>query len=286
MSSRGEELFNAAKQLHEKKSFFGKTKNLQAASDKYTQSGNAFKNERNFKRAGEAHLLSAKIHLELDELIAAASSATESAKCFSKSPDTYDQAIEAYNLASSVYDKQKNISMVSDINSEIATLLFSQGKVDDALRHWSDSIRLDKETLNTPKAARHLEDVADIISDKGRYLEAADLYIEASSLRFKDSLTQSSAGPLFAKAILCILDTGDTIGARAKLERYLDENPAFRLHQMYKFVDELIDKIEDKNIEEFDDFIEKFRLCTVVDNWTNNRILDMRRYADDDEVLL
>ncbi|KAH0791752.1 vesicular-fusion protein SEC17 [Histomonas meleagridis] len=286
MTSRGEELFKAAKHLQEKKSLFGKTKNLQEASDRYTQSANAFKNERNFKRAGEAHLISAKVHQELKEFSASASSAMEAAKCFTKSPDTYDQAVEAYKLAISVYQEKKNDTMVADIKSEMASLLFKQQKVDEAINLWNEAINIYKETYNEPKAARHLEEIADIISDTGRYSEAADLYIEASKLRFKEALTQTSAGPLFAKAILCILDTGDTIGARVKLEDYLQENPAFRMHHMYKFVDELIDKIEGQNIEEFDDFIEKYKQCTIVDNWTNNRILDMRRYADSEEGIL
>lgn len=286
-SSRGEELFQAAEKLKKKKTLFKKRQCSEETADKYRQSANAFKGERNFVRSGEAHMIAARLYLELGETRTAASEAVEAGACFSKQESTYEKAIEAYKFAGDVQRDLKKPEMAADGMCLSADLLFKLEKDDEAIDLLKEAIKVYQNNNNEPKAARHLEEIGEILADKLKYLEAADLFAQAAELRFKNSLTQSGAGMIFAKSILCILDTGDVIGARAKLNDYLKNvNPGFRVHFDCKFLLELMDKIEERDIEKFDEFIEKHKQSAVVDQWTNNRLLDLRRYADEEIELL
>lgn len=284
-SSRGEALFREAEKLKNKKSIFKKRQSREETADKYRQSANAFKCERNFPRAGEVHMIAAEVYLELGENRTAASEAVEAGACFAKQESTYEEAVRAYKFAGEVQiEKLNKAEMAADGMCLSADLMFKLEKNDEAILMLKKAIEIYKKNNNEPKAARHLDEIGSILADKLRYLEAAEIFTQAAELRFKNSLTQTSAGPIFGKAILCVLDSGDIIGARAKLMKYVnDVNPAFRLHFDCKFLIELMDKIEARDIAEFDEFIEHHKQCAVVDQWTNNRLLDLRRYADESE---
>jgi hypothetical protein len=124
-----------------------------------------------------------------------------------------------------------------------------------------------------------LEAGADLLAEKGEF-------VGSSAVRLSNSFMQGSSGILIFKAILVQLQTNDLIGAKDQLEKYLQKNPVFRMNSQCKFLFELIEKIEQHDIEGFDQLVDTYKLRNVVDSWLSNRLIDLRKYADVDGALL
>jgi tetratricopeptide (TPR) repeat protein len=168
----------------------------------------------------------------------------------------------------------------ADLLTSLAKVLVEENNVDGAVQALQEASTLFKEARADSRAATVLESAAEILAEKGEYVESAKFLREVAQIRLGNQLTQTGSGTIFFKAMLVQLQTNDIVGARAELETYLGQNPTFRQSPYYRFLTEIMKKIEQGDIEGFDDAVDLFRKQNPVDQWLSNRLIDLRKYAD------
>ena len=282
MSSHSEQIEQEAKKIASKKSFHGKIKKPGKAADKFKQAGNSYKVDRNFKKAGECHMTSYNLYLQSKEKACAADEALEAAKCFRIDNTLTDEAVNAYKEAASVYLTMNNRGQnAGQCYEDAADLLIERSLRDEALEMYQISLdTFIKAETNEVHISRLLDRYGDQLTEAGKYREAVDAYDKAITMKLKDRLTQGTAVLIFFKKVLAYLQLDDTIGASKMIKEFLVTCPTYKLNDDYQFLLKLIDAIEQKDINQYDDLIKEYRRTNIVDDWTSNRFLDMRQYAD------
>lgn len=282
-SERANKLAQQALKLAHKKNIMGKHKHLDEAADLYTQAGNAYKIDHNWKEAGNCHMESAKILSDLNEKTEASSQAVEAAKCYSRLRECVDNAVTSYKFAADIYkEKQRKMFDAGQCLVEAANLLINSDLVQESMPLVQQAIQYFKQgTGNEPQIARCLERCADVLVEDREYKQAIEMYEQVITIRLKDQLTQSCASSVFFKLMLTYLQNGDTVGARQKIEEFMKRQPTFKNHQFYKFLNKIIEAFEERSIPQFDDCYEEFFRTNDPDPWIKNRFLDMRHFADD-----
>ncbi|KAK8898739.1 hypothetical protein M9Y10_001031 [Tritrichomonas musculus] len=285
MSQRGDKLFAEAKKLAEKKTF-GKHKHLDEAADRYTEAGNSYKVDHCWERAGMCHMEAANILVKQKNPFDGAREAIEAGKCYSKDDKCVDQAVNSYKFAFDQYkEHDKKAFYAGQCLVDAGNLLMNSDRIDEGVPLVLEATKyFDKGTGNDPQVARCLEQVADVLVEGRKYDEAIKLYEKVITLRLKDSLTQGSSPYTFLKLMLTYLQNGDTIGGRKKVEVFLGQYPPFRNHQFNTFLGKLMTCLENRSINDFDDLYTQFDSTNILDNWTKNRLLDMRHLADEGNI--
>lgn len=284
-SPRGDKLFKEAQKLAEKKTL-GKHKHLDEAADRFQEAGNSYKVDHCWERAGMSHMEAAKILTKQKSPYDAAREAIEAAKCYSKDDKCVDNAVSSYNYAVEQYkDHEKKAFYAGQCLVDAGNLLLQADRVDEGVPLVLEAVKyFDKGTGNDPQVARCLDQVADVLVEGRKYDEAIKLYEKVIDLRLKDSLTQGSSPYAFLKLMLTYLQNGDTIGGRQKLDWFIGKYPSFKTHQFNKFLTKLMQTLDDRSINDFDDLYNQFDSTNILDNWTKNRLLDMRHLADEENI--
>lgn len=284
-SSRGDKLYKEAKKLAEKKTL-GKHKHLDEAADRFTEAGNSYKVDHCWDQAGMSHMEAANLFVKLKTPFDGARSAIEAAKCYSKDERCVDKAISAYKFAVDQYkDHDKKAFYAGQCLVDAGNLLMQADRIDEGVPLVLQAVEFfDKGTGNDPQIARCLDQVADVLVEGRKYDEAIKLYEKVINLRLKDSLTQGSSPYAFLKLMLTYLQSGDTIGGRQKVDWFIGKYPVFKSHQFNTFLSKLMQCLDDRSINEFDDVYNEFDSTNILDNWTKNRLLDMRHLADESNI--
>jgi tetratricopeptide (TPR) repeat protein len=284
-TGRGRTLLAEVEALERKHPFFGKRGHQEQTVDKMTQCANAFRAERDFAHAGELYLRASRLYQELEDITAAIKTATDSAHMYAKEPSLRAETITAYNFAIELLNSKKKLIDAGDLLAELSKVFAEDNRLDEAVQALQPASDLFKEGNAASKAATVLESVADLLSEKGEAIAAAKFYREVAEIRLANQLTQGSSGPVFFKATILQLQLNDIVGAKAEIEKYLKANPTFRTNQFYKFLDLLISKMEDHDVDGFDEGVAEFKRYNSVDAWLARRLDEIRRYADDDQSL-
>ena len=216
----------------------------------------------------------------------AARAAIEAAKCYAKDDMCVDNAVNSYKFAVDQYkEHEKKAFYAGQCLVDAGNLLMKADRVDEGVPLVLQAVEFfDKGTGNDPQVATCLDQVADVLVEGRKYEEAIKLYEKVINIRLKDSLTQGSSPYTFLKLMLTYLQNGDTIGGRQKIDWFIGKYPVFKNHQFNKFLNTLMKSLEDRSIEEFDDAYNKFDSTNILDNWTKNRLLDMRHLADESNI--
>ena len=285
MSSRGDQLSQEAETLLKKKPFFGKDKHNIHVADKFKQAGNAYKTDRVWKRAGECHDHSGQIYSQNKEEKSGIDEYIEAAKCYEKDPECYKQAVSSYKNAASLLSKNEARAFeAGNCLADAGQVLLKANKIDDGLNLLEDAAKTLKNAKESnANVAKIYEQIADMLSDKGQYMKAVDFYQNVIQIRLGNSLTQGSAGIVFFKAALTYLQLNDIPGMKKKLDDFLKQNPAYRNDFHYKFLVELVEKIDQRDGAGFEEAVTRFGRQSTVDHWTQSRLDGLRQFVQTDE---
>ncbi|OHT04843.1 alpha-soluble NSF attachment protein [Tritrichomonas foetus] len=287
MSTRGDQLAADAEKLALKKPLFGKTKAQQQASDKYVQAGNAYKIDHCWKRAGECHMKATEILIHIKENNTASEQAIEAAKCFAKDPEAVNETVDAYQQASKLLlENERKTFDAGQALVEAGNVLISADRADEGIAILEKAVGIFKKTSDSSaNIAKNYEKLGDILTEKKQYLKAVEFYQNVVDIRLGNAITQGAATMVFFKAVLAYLQLNDIVGARKMLDEHLQKNPVYRNDFHYKFLVNVIQKMDDHDQEGFDEVTSTFgRQCTV-DAWTRARLDGMRAFVGGDEAV-
>ena len=80
------------------------------------------------------------------------------------------------------------------------------------------------------------------------------------------------------------LCTGDVVIARAAVERYEDQHPAFEGSRENLLIKRLIDATEENDLVAFDAAVKQYEKITKMTEWTEAHVKTIRKALQDDEV--
>jgi tetratricopeptide (TPR) repeat protein len=278
--SRGKLLRAEVKALQKKKFILSKQSHDRKIAETMTQCANAFRGERNFVAAGKMYMRAARLYQELNDFPSATRNATDSANMFAKDPTQHTQTMDSLHFAIDIFKSRDKSMEAADLLTSLAKILVEEDSLKGAIESLQEANALFKEARADSRAATVLESVAEILAEKCEYVESARFLREVAQIRLGNQLTQTGSGAIFFKAILVQLETNDVVGARTELDLYLGLNPTFRQSHYYRFLTDILKKIEQRDIEGFDDAVDLFRRQNPVDQWVSNRLIDLRKYAD------
>ena len=108
------------------------------------------------------------------------------------------------------------------------------------------------------------------------------LYVYLGVLRVK-TLNSPSHSPAFQSALLHLC-TGDIVIARAAVERYEDQHPAFGGCRENVLIKRLIDATEENDLVAFDSAVKNYEKITKMTAWTQTHVKTARKLLQDEEL--
>merc|ERR1712168_1242974 len=100
-----------------------------------------------------------------------------------------------------------------------------------------------EEGVRNGSAAKCLLKTADYVALEGEYRRAIEIYEQIGMSRADHHLLKWGAKDIYFKSALLHLCTGDVVIARAAVERYEDQHPAFEGSRENVFVKRLVDAL-------------------------------------------
>lgn len=290
--SRSDQLKAEGEALLQKKSFFGKNKNILQAADKFKQAGNSYKIDRNWAQAGECHMKSAQLLLQHKETPAAIDEAIEAGRCFEKDPTLVDKTVEAYKFASTqLKENPRKQYDAGECLISAGNALLTTNRVDEGMELLEQAIAIFQDTSDSSASvAKNFERLGDLLTEKKQYNKAVEFYQKVVDIRLSNQVTQGSAPGVFFKAMLAYLQLNDIIGARKMLDEFIRKNPVFRNDFHNKFLQDLLNNLDAHDAKGFNDTVSTFQRQKSVDKWTKDRIEGLRQFVgeagEDDEGIL
>ena len=280
--SRSDQLKQEGEALLQKKSFFGKNKNIAQAADKFKQAGNSYKIDRNWAQAGECHMKAAQLFLQLKETPTAIDEAIEGGKCFEKDSNAVDQTVNAYKFAATqLRENPRKQYEAGECLISAGDILLGANRIDEGMALLTQATDIFKDSPDSSASvAKNYERLGDLLTEKKQYQQAVNFYQQVVDIRLGNAVTQGSAAGVFFKAILAYLQLNDIIGARKMLDEFVRKNPVFRNDFHKAFLDKLLKNLDAHDENGFNDTVATFSRQKSVDKWTKDRIEGLRKFVD------
>jgi len=141
-----------------------------------------------------------------------------------------------------------------------------------------------EEGVRNGSAAKCLLKTADYVAMEGEYRRAIDIYEQIGMSRADHHLLKWGAKDIYFKSSLMHLCTGDVVIARAAVERYEDQHPAFEGSRENVFVKRLVDALEENDLVAFDAAVKQFEKITEMNPWTKAHVKTIRKILQDEEL--
>ena len=133
------------------------------------------------------------------------------------------------------------------------------------------------------------EELALILAEQDDTLErAAGIFCEIAEMALQKNITKFHAKGFFQKQVLCLLATGDTVGASEALENAAMQDPRFLQGREGALVQKIVDLCrEDGPVEPFQATLSAYNDITAFSNWEAGILIKIKRkYWKDVEVAL
>ncbi|KZT29482.1 vesicular-fusion protein SEC17 [Neolentinus lepideus HHB14362 ss-1] len=251
------------------------------AGDLYQQAANAFKIDKLFKEAGDAHAREAECREHCKEGSEAANAWWNAAKAYKRvNPEL---AIQALSQTITHLTKGGRFRQAADREKEIAQIYLQE--LND-LRRACDSFERAGEWYQqedaTATANACLKDAADLHADLEEYPAAITRYEQVADHSLTSQLTRFSVKEYWLRASLCALAMGDSISAKRNMTRYGQLDTTFTSTREARFINALIEAMDAGDEEAFTAAVVDFDQVMRLDNWKTGILLKIKRKLQDE----
>lgn len=264
--------------------FSSSSTKYEEAGDLYQQAANAFKIEKLFKEAGDAHAREAECREKSSEENEAANAWWNAAKMYKRTDPTL--AIQALTQTITHLTKAGRFRQAADREKEIGQIYLQE--LND-LRKACESFEragewYTQEDANATANACY-KDAADLLAELEDYPRAIQLYEQVANGSLSSALTKYSVKEYWLRSSLCALAMNDTVTAKRNMGKYSSLDTTFTSTREAKFINILTDAIEAGDIETFTGAVFEFDQVTKLDNWKTNILLKIKRGIQDEPGL-
>ncbi|PSS37679.1 hypothetical protein EW026_g941 [Hermanssonia centrifuga] len=264
--------------------FSSSSTKFEEAGDLYQQAANAFKIDKLFREAGDAHAREAECREKCQESNEAAQAWWNAAKAYKRGHP--DLAIQALSQTITHLTKGGRFRQAADREKEIGQIYLQE--LND-LRKACESYERAAEWYSQEDAQATAnacyKDAADLHADLEQYPQAIARYEQVANGSLSSPLTKYSVKEYWLRASLCALAMGDTVTAKRNLTKYSSLDTTFSSTREAKFVNILIDAIEGGDQEMFTGAVYEFDQVIKLDNWKTNILLKIKRGIDEEPSL-
>ncbi|EMD42112.1 vesicular-fusion protein SEC17 [Gelatoporia subvermispora B] len=264
--------------------FSSSSTKYEEAGDLYQQAANAFKIDKLFREAGDAHAREAECREKSNETNEAANAWWNAAKAYKRGHP--ELAIQALTHTITHLTKGGRFRQAADREKEIGQIYLQEL---NHLRKACESFERAAEWYSQEDAQATangcFKDAADLHAELEDYPQAIALYEQVANGSLNSALTKYSVKEYWLRSSLCALAMGDTITAKRNLGKYSALDTTFTSTREAKFVNILIEAIEAGDLEKFTAAVFEFDQITKLDNWKTNILLKVKRSIQEEPGL-
>jgi alpha-soluble NSF attachment protein len=255
------------------------------AGDLFQQAANAFKIDKLFKEAGDAHAREAECRENCKEVNDAANAWWNAAKAYKRGYP--DLAIAALTHTVTFLTQAGRFRQAADREKEIAQI-YIQEKQDLAkgCESYERAAEWYAQEDATATANACYKDAADLHAELENYRAAIARYDQVATASMGSNLTRYSVKEYWLRAGLCALAMGDSVGCRRNITRYSSQDTAFPSTRECKFLGILTDAIEANDHAAFTSAIVEYDQVMKLDNWKTAILLKIKRSITEEPSML
>ncbi|KAI6129195.1 soluble NSF attachment protein [Pisolithus croceorrhizus] len=258
---------------------------FEEAGDLYQQAANTFKLEKQFREAGDAYAREAECREKCKEINEAANAWWNAAKAYKRGHP--DLAVQALGQTVTHLTSSGRFRQAADREKEIAQIY--QHELHD-LRRACDSYERAADWYAqedaTATANACYKDAADLHAELEEYPQAIQRYEQVADQSLTSALTKYSVKEYWLRACLCALAMKDSITAKRNIQKYMAQDPTFASTRECKFVNALIDAIQDEDQQAFTGCVVEYDQVTKLDNWKTPILLKIKRTIESEPTIL
>jgi alpha-soluble NSF attachment protein len=125
--------------------------------------------------------------------------------------------------------------------------------------------------------------LAAVVEEYGR---AAEIFMEIIQAWAGDELKRYSIKDYFTRHGLCLLLSGDLVGAKREIEAYPSIDHNMSSTSEYKLLMGVLSALEENDLEKFDEEVGAFNSVGLLDDWRTKMLLRLKQtITDEDESL-
>ncbi|KAI0304695.1 vesicular-fusion protein SEC17 [Russula brevipes] len=256
--------------------FSSSSTKFEEAGDLYQQAANSFKLEKLFREAGDAFSKEAECREKCNETNDAANAWWNAAKAYKRGfPDL---AIQALSQTITHLTQAGRFRQAADREKEIAQIyLQEQHDLRRACESFERAGEWYAQEDATATANACIKDAADLHAELEEYQIAIARYDQVANHSLGSALTKYSVKDYWLKALLCALASMDYVSARRNLQRYVQADTTFSSTREAKFINALLEALEQGNEEDFTNVVFEYDNVTKLDNWKTAILLKIKR---------
>ncbi|VDC01834.1 unnamed protein product [Peniophora sp. CBMAI 1063] len=256
--------------------FSSSSTKFEEAGDLYQQAANAFKLDKLFREAGDAHAREAECREKCKEMNDAANAWWNAAKAYKRGfPDL---AIQALTQTITMLTQAGRFRQAADREKEIAQIYLQEmhdlRRACEAFERAGDWYA-QEDAAATANAC--FKDAADLHAELEEYPNAIARYEQVADHSLGSALTKYSVKEYWLRSVLCGLAMRDVITVRRNLSRYATLDTTFPSTREAKFCNALLDAVEQHDVEQYTAAVFDFDQVSKLDNWKTAILLKIKR---------
>ncbi|KAH9420299.1 hypothetical protein DERP_011215 [Dermatophagoides pteronyssinus] len=264
-------------------SFFGGGSRIDEAIDLYVRAANSFKMAKKWGEAGNAFIEAAQLHLKQNNKHDAGTLFVDAANCFKKVDP--NQSIRCLEKTIELYQDMGRFTTAAKHHISIAEIYESElVDFDKTVLHYQTAADYYQGEESKVSANRCLLKVAQYSALKGDFQKSAEIYEQVAGTCIESPLLKYSAKEHYFRATLCHMCV-DVLNAENALKKYQDCFPHFIESRECKFLQTLINKLEENDSEGFTQAIQDYDSISPLDSWYTNLLLRIKQNIENEPDL-
>ncbi|CCL99032.1 uncharacterized protein FIBRA_01041 [Fibroporia radiculosa] len=264
--------------------FSSSSTKYEEAGDLYQQAANAFKIDKLFREAGDAHAREAECREKGQEANEAANAWWNAAKAYKRGHP--DLAIQALTHTITHLTQGGRFRQAADREKEIGQIYLQElNDLRKACESYERAGEWYAQEDATATANACYKDAADLHAELEEYPQAIARYEQVANGSLSSALTKYSVKEYWLRSSLCALAMGDTVTAKRNLTKYSSLDTTFSSTREAKFVNILVEAIEAGDTDTFTGAVFEYDQVTKLDNWKTNILLKIKRSIQDEPLL-
>jgi alpha-soluble NSF attachment protein len=254
---------------------------LEEGAEMYVRAANLYKLAKNHVEAANAFQLAAECQLKAENKHEAAAAFVNGAKVLQK--HDAKASVEKYRQAVELFTDEGRFSIAAKHQKEIAELLEADGDAEAAIEAYQQAADFFEGENSTSNANNCLLKVANMSATLEQYDRAIELYEQVAKASLDNNLLKWGVKDYFFRAVLCHLANGDEIAAKEALEKYTDWDPTFGSQREAKFLDAIINAVQEYDADAFTDAVVEYDSISKLDAWKTSLLLKIKKGVKQDQ---
>uniref|UniRef100_A0AAY5EJP7 N-ethylmaleimide-sensitive factor attachment protein, beta b n=1 Tax=Electrophorus electricus TaxID=8005 RepID=A0AAY5EJP7_ELEEL len=251
---------------------FGGNHKIEDACEMYARAANMFKMAKNWSAAGNAFCQAARLHMQMQNKLDAATSFVDAGNAYKKADP--QEAINCLNAAIDIYTDMGRFTIAAKHHMTIAEVYESElVDIEKAIAHYEQAADYYKGEESNSSANKCLLKVGFYCAQLEQYPKAIEIFEQVATSTMDNPLLKYNAKEYFWKASLCHFIVDEL---NAKVSAF---SPWFSSLLKKR---KLLEAHEEQNSEAFTEAVKEFDSISRLDQWQTTMLLRIKKTIQGD----